>query len=82
LSNHWIVPDFYPIGYIPRGVRLTGYSGDAIDLPAEVLQTFLDDVAAGSATVPIARTFALDEIVEAHRFMEHSSAGGKLVVVP
>ena len=29
LSNEWIVPDFYPIGYIPRGVRLTGYGGDA-----------------------------------------------------
>ncbi|MEU7815312.1 zinc-binding dehydrogenase [Pseudonocardia sp. NPDC049154] len=82
LSNVWTVPDFYPIDYIPRGVRLTGYSGDASDLPAEVLQTFLDDVAAGRATVPIARTYRLDEIVEAHRFMEHGSAGGKLVVVP
>lgn len=82
LSNQWTVPDFYPIGYIPRGVRLTGYGGDASDLPAEVLQTFLDDVAAGRATVPIAKTFRLDEIVEAHRFMEHTSAGGKIVVVP
>jgi len=82
LSNVWTVPDFYPIGYIPRGVRLTGYSGDAADLPAEVLQAFLDDVAAGRATVPIARTYRLDDIVEAHRFMEHSSAGGKIVVVP
>jgi NADPH:quinone reductase len=82
LSDEWIVPEFYPIGYLPRGVRLAGYSGDASDLPVEVLQGFLDDVAAGRAVVPLARTFDLDGVVEAHRLMEHGSAGGKLVVVP
>lgn len=46
-----------------------------------MLQDFLDDVAARAA-VPIARTYRLDEIVEAHTLMEHGSAGGKLVVVP
>jgi len=46
-----------------------------------VLQDFLDDVAARAA-VPIARTYRLDEIVEANTLMEHGSAGGKLVVVP
>ena len=33
LSNEWTVPDFYPIDYIPRGVRLTAYGGDSADLP-------------------------------------------------
>jgi NADPH:quinone reductase len=33
LSNHWIIDKFYPIEYIPRGVRLTSYSGGAADLP-------------------------------------------------
>jgi NADPH2:quinone reductase len=82
LSNEWTVRDFYPIDYIPHGVRLTSYAGDASDLPAEVLQGFLDDAAAGRVTVPLARVFDLDGIVEAHRLMEHGSAGGKLVVVP
>jgi len=82
LSNQWTVPDFYPIDYLPRGVRLAAYGGDASDLPAEVLQGFLDDVAAGRAVVPLARTFDLDGIVEAHTLMEHGSAGGKLVVIP
>ena len=27
LSNVWTVPEFYPIDYLPRGVRLTAYSG-------------------------------------------------------
>jgi NADPH2:quinone reductase len=82
LSNQWIVPEFYPIDYLPRGVRLTAYSGDASDLPPEVLQGFLDDVAAGRAIVPLARTYRLDEIVKAHTLMEDGSAGGKLVVIP
>ena len=81
LSNQWTVPEFY-LDYLPRGVRLTAYSGDAADLPPAVLQDFLDDVAAAHAAVPIARTYRLDEIVEAHTLMEHGSAGGKLVVVP
>src|SRR3954447_5146260 len=53
LSNQWIVRDFYPIEYIPRGVRLTSYGGDATDLPAHVLQEYLDSVEAGRAVVPI-----------------------------
>jgi NADPH2:quinone reductase len=82
LSNEWIVKDFYPIGYLPRGVRLTAYGGDADDLPAPVLQSFLDDVAAGRAVIPIGRVFALDEIREAHALMESGDARGKLVVLP
>lgn len=82
LSNVWTVPDFYPIDYLPRGVRLSGYHGDAADLPAPVLQAFLDDVAAGRATVPIHRTYRLDEIARAHAAMESGEAVGKLVVVP
>jgi NADPH:quinone reductase len=34
VSNQWTVPDFYPIHYIPRGVRLTAYGGGSADLPA------------------------------------------------
>jgi NADPH2:quinone reductase len=81
LSNQWTVPDFYPIDYIPRGVRLTAYSGGAADLPAPVLQAFLDAVAAGEAVVPVDRVFRFDEIVEAHRIMEAGQATGKLVVL-
>src|SRR3954464_12167234 len=57
LSNEWIVPGFYPTGFLPNGVRLTGYSGDATDLPQAVLQDFLDAVAGSDATVPIAKTY-------------------------
>jgi NADPH:quinone reductase-like Zn-dependent oxidoreductase len=80
LSNQWIVRDFYPIEYIPRGVRLTSYGGDATDLPAHVLQEYLDSVEAGHAVVPIDHVYTFDQIVEAHTTMEAGSASGKLVV--
>jgi NADPH:quinone reductase len=81
LSNQWTVPDFYPNEYIPKGVRLTSYGGDASDLPPEVLQSFLDDVAAGAAVVPIHQVYAFDQIVAAHAAMEAGTASGKLVVL-
>jgi NADPH:quinone reductase len=80
LSNDWALKDFYPTGDIPSGVFLTGYGGDASDLPPEALQAFLDDVAAGRATMPIAKTYALEQIVEAHADMENNRVAGKLVV--
>jgi NADPH2:quinone reductase len=80
LSNVWTVRDFYPIDYLPRGVRLTAYHGEAEDLPQPVLQEFLDAVAAGHVVVPIDRVYRLDQIVEAHAAMEAGGAAGKLVV--
>jgi len=80
LSDVWTIPDFYPMAVIPNGVRLTAYSGEASDLPASVLQAFLDTVAAGTVQVPIAKVYALEEIVQAHRDMEDGTRSGKLVV--
>src|SRR5947208_7086651 len=82
LSNHWTVADFYPIEYIPSGVRLTAYGGDAADLPTDVLEAYLDAVAAGLLTVPIHRTYTLYEIAQTPADTEHGRATGKLVVLP
>jgi NADPH2:quinone reductase len=81
LSNVWTVSDFYPIDYIPRGVRLTAYTGGATDLPAGILQEFLETVAAGKAVVPLHRVYHIDEIRQAHAEMEEGSATGKIVVL-
>ena len=80
LSNQWTVRDFYPMDYLPTGVRLTAYGGDANDLPPDVLQRYLDDVAAGTAVVPIGGVYGFDQIVEAHEAMEAGTVSGKLVV--
>ncbi|MFF9281348.1 zinc-binding dehydrogenase [Streptomyces griseosporeus] len=79
LSNEWTVPDFYPIGYLPTGVRLTAYGGDASDLPAPVLQTYLDRIAAGEISLGPVHTYALDDIRTAHRDLEEGRRVGKLV---
>lgn len=81
LSDHWIIPDFYPMDWLPNGVRLTAYSGESRDLPATALQEYLDAVAAGTASVPTGRTYALDQISDAHRDMEAGRIAGKGVVV-
>jgi NADPH:quinone reductase len=80
LSNRWTVERFYPIEYIPRGVRLTAYGGEAADLPPSVLQGFIDEVETGRISVPIGHVFRLDEIVQAHQALEDGTLSGKLVV--
>lgn len=81
LSDEWTIHEFYPMDWLPNGVRLTAYSGEASDLSPGALQAFLDAVAAGEAVVPVGRVYRLDEIVQAHRDMESNSVGGKGVVV-
>ena len=61
-------------------MRLTGYGGDAGDLPPTVLQRYLDAVAAGRFSVPIHQIYELEQIQEAHATMEKDQAVGKLVV--
>jgi NADPH:quinone reductase-like Zn-dependent oxidoreductase len=81
LSNQWTVRDFYPIEYIPRGVRLTAYDGGAADLPPQLLEAFLDRAAAGSAIVPVGHVYSFDQIAQAHADMEANRISGKLVVL-
>ncbi|WP_041624534.1 zinc-binding dehydrogenase [Stackebrandtia nassauensis] len=80
LSNEWIVPNFYPIGYIPKGVRLTGYGGESEDLPSEVLQDHLDKLASGAVNPGPTHVYTLDDIRRAHDDLEHNRVFGKLVV--
>jgi NADPH2:quinone reductase len=81
LSNQWTVRDFYPIDYLPTGVRLTAYTGGSADLPAEILQSFLDRLAAGSASLGPIRVHELADIREAHLDLENNRTFGKHVVL-
>jgi NADPH:quinone reductase-like Zn-dependent oxidoreductase len=82
LSDQWTIPDFYPMDWLPNGVRLTAYSGEAADLSASDLQAFIDAVESGHARVPVGRVYAMSDIAQAHRDMEAGIGGGKLVVIP
>ena len=72
--------NFTPNVIIPTSVCLTVYSGG----PQRFMATPIDDIARqvvdGSLSIPI-MTFSLDEIVEAHRAMDDSTAGAKIVVL-
>lgn len=81
LSDQWTIDSFYPMDWLPNGVRLTAYSGEAADLPAPVLQTFLDDAATGDALIPLGTVYGIDDLVKAHRDMEAGRVGGKGVVL-
>jgi NADPH:quinone reductase len=51
------------------------------DLPPQLLQGFLDRVAAGTAVIPIGRVYRFDQIAQAHADMEANRISGKLVVL-
>jgi len=74
--------DFEPFLTVPNGVVLTSYGGGSGGVTTEQLQAYIDDVASERVPVAVDRTFSLDEIVEAHRYMEANKARGKLVVLP
>lgn len=81
LSESWTVPDFAPMEFIPATVRLTVYDSGQITSPASDFQEFIDSVEAGQISLPIRKTFHLEEIIEAHEFMESNQGAGKIVVL-
>ncbi len=81
LGGEWTMKEFTPMGDIPSLGRLTVYMGDAANLDKKLLQGFLDAVADGTISLNIDKTFKLDEVAEAHRYMESNQAKGKIVVV-
>ena len=70
-----------PASAIPHRVKLTVHSGGTADLSVEHLQTFIARVEAGQTQIHNNRVFRLEEIVEAHHYMESNQATGKLVVL-
>ena len=78
----WELPSFTPMGSIPTSVCLTAYSGGPEEFMSTPLQELVDQIEAGKLEVAVAKTFRLNKMVEAHRMMEESRAGGKIVVLP
>lgn len=80
LSNKWIIEEFYPIAFIPTGVRLTAYGGEANDLPSDILSSVADAMHRGELSLPIV-TYEMNQIEQAHDDMEHNKVVGKQVVL-
>ena len=82
LSDSWTIPNFYPMDWIPNGVRLTTYSGQAQELPAEVLQRTLGRIESGDLDLLPVHSYPLADIAQAHEDMASGRHVGKLVGLP
>jgi NADPH2:quinone reductase len=80
LGGAWTMNEFTPMGDIPSLGRLTVYMGDATNLHKDLLQEFINAVADGKINLNIDKTFKLDEIADAHTYMESNQSKGKIVV--
>jgi len=79
LGSEWTM-EFTPMGDIPSLGRLTVYMGEASNLNKEMLQEFINAVSEGVITLNIDKIFKLDQMVDAHTYMESNQAKGKIVV--
>ena len=82
LGNAWVLKEFNPMAAIPSSVRLTTFLSETVDASTSTtaLQKVLDAASDERYRVNLNRTFRLDEIVEANRYMEANQATGKIVV--
>ncbi|KAK9364830.1 quinone oxidoreductase [Lipomyces kononenkoae] len=81
VGKQWTVANFSPMEVIPTAVCLTTYSGGSEDFIATPLQYLAQKIASGKLRVPLDKVFKLDDIVEAHKYMEENKACGKIVVL-
>ena len=81
------LPGFQPLLHMPSGVRLSFFASAfelgtaSAPLAGVPLQAIVDRVQAGSYRARVARVLPFEGMVEAHRLMESSGAGGKIVVL-
>lgn len=81
LSEQWSIADFAPMEYIPPTVKLTSYDSGQLRVESKYFQQFLANIEHGKISPIIKHTFRLDQLVEAHRYMESNAGGGKIVVL-
>lgn len=81
LSEQWSIKDFDPMGYIPATVSLTVYDSGQFRVDNVSFQHFIVQIEQGKIIPPIKKVFNLDEIVQAHQFMESNAGGGKIVIL-
>ena len=82
LGNTWVLQEFEPMAAIPSSVHLTTFLSETVDASTSTseLQRVLDAASQGRYRANPHRVFRLDEIVEAHRYMEANQATGKIVI--
>jgi NADPH:quinone reductase-like Zn-dependent oxidoreductase len=80
-GGKWVLDSFSPLPTIPKGRYLTTYGGGSDDLLATPLDDIITLLENGTIKLPI-KTFGMENIVEAHRFMEFEGGAKVVVIVP
>ena len=81
VGNKWTFDNFAPMEAIPSAVYLTSYAGESDDFMRMPFDELAEQIAAGTLKVQVGRVSRLDDIVQAHRYMEQNKAGGKIVIL-
>ena len=81
LGGQWEVKNFSPMGYIPTSVKLTSYSGGNQDISEAKLNEYLKLVETGELNIPLGKVYKFEQLVEAHRDMDHNTGNGKQVMI-
>ena len=84
LSYDWVIEKFEPVAMIPSGAKLTTFHSDDLTGAAgrQPLARIVQGVERGVYHACLDRVFTLDQIAEAHRYLEANRAVGKVVVQP
>ena len=80
LGNEWTMKEFTPMGDIPSLGRLTVYMGEPKNLSKELLQDFINEIEKDKIKLNIDKVFQLNEVANAHQYMEDNKAKGKVIV--
>nr|POF27670.1 quinone oxidoreductase pig3 [Quercus suber] len=75
------VQDFNPLAMIQTERYLTAYGERTFTSTNFPLDSLLEQIVAGSLKVPLGKVFKMDQIAEAHEFMESNQSCGKIVVL-
>ena len=79
LGGEWYLNDFDPIFELPANGYLTSFYSGNVD--SGRLQEMLDYIKEYDIDVRPERVFTLDQIPEAHAYLDSSSSFGKVVAV-
>ena len=78
LGGVWMLQDNYPSMELQRNVNLTTfYSGN---VSQKAIQELIDFVEKYQVDVATERVFTIDEIQDAHRYLESTHSFGKVIV--
>lgn len=85
LSGPPVLESFHLMGDLPNTVKLSFFGlgllgSEALPLQDSPLNDIADAVANGVIPSGIGKTFAIEDIEEAHRLLDSGTAGGKIVV--